>query len=180
MRKNVRLAIVLMLISTIMFFTVSCAKEVLQTQPEATVQPENRIIPDGSAEETKPAEQPPAAAIANEAARAAFFNENIHFEFDSAALSGQALQLLNNKAEYMRLNPEFRVAVQGHCDERGTNAYNMALGERRAESVKKFLVNLGIRADRLNTVSYGKSQPITMGQDEASRARNRRAQFVVN
>jgi peptidoglycan-associated lipoprotein len=72
------------------------------------------------------------------------------------------------------------VTVEGHCDERGTEAYNIALGERRAESVKNFLVDMGISANRLKTISYGEERPIAMGQDEASWAKNRRAQFMVN
>jgi len=81
-------------------------------------------------------------------------------------------------SEYLRANPGVRVTVEGHCDERGTNEYNMALGDRRADSAKDFLVNLGIGADRLNAISYGEERPIAMGQNEASWAKNRRAQFV--
>jgi len=72
------------------------------------------------------------------------------------------------------------VTDEGHCDNRGTEAYNIALGERRAESVKSFLVDMGIGANRLKTISYGEERPIAMGQDEASWAKNRRAQFMVN
>jgi peptidoglycan-associated lipoprotein len=72
------------------------------------------------------------------------------------------------------------VTVEGHCDERGTDGYNKALGERRAEAVKEFLVTLGISSNRLNTISYGEERPIAMGQNEASWAKNRRAQFVIN
>jgi peptidoglycan-associated lipoprotein len=110
----------------------------------------------------------------------AFVNENIHFGFDSFVLSGQAQQILNSKADYLRANTGITVTVEGHCDERGTEAYNIALGERRAESVKNFLVNLGISANRLNTISYGEERPIAMGQNEAFWAKNRRAQFVIN
>ena len=70
--------------------------------------------------------------------------------------------------------------MEGHCDDRGTSEYNIALGERRAESVRMFLVNLGIDTNRLNTVSYGEERPIAMGHNEASWATNRRAQFVIN
>ena len=88
--------------------------------------------------------------------------------------------MLKKKAEYLRTNPGARVAVEGHCDERGKDRYNLALGERRAESVKNFLMNMGISASRLNTISYGEKRPIDMGQNEASWAKNRRAQFVLN
>jgi len=121
-----------------------------------------------------------AEAVAREAAEKAFVNEIIHFSFDSALLSDQAQQILNHKADYLRTNSGVTVTVEGHCDERGTDAYNIALGERRAESVKNFLVDLGISTNRLNTVSYGEERPIAMGQDEASWAKNRRAQFVIN
>jgi len=72
------------------------------------------------------------------------------------------------------------VTVEGYCDDRGTDAYNMALGKRRAESVRDFLVNLGIGRNRLNAVSYGEQRPIAMGQNENAWAQNRRAQFVIN
>jgi len=80
----------------------------------------------------------------------------------------------------LNTNSGVTVTVEGHCDDRGTETYNIALGERRAESVKKFLVDLGVSANQLNTVSYGEERPIAMGQDEVSWAKNRRAQFVIN
>jgi peptidoglycan-associated lipoprotein len=117
---------------------------------------------------------------AREVAERAFLEENIHFAFDSFVLSDQGRQILNNKADYLRANPDITITVEGHCDDRGTGAYNIALGERRAESVTVFLVNLGIDTNRLNTVSYGEEQPIAMGKDEAFWAENRRAQFAIN
>jgi peptidoglycan-associated lipoprotein len=142
-------------------------------------------VPDKSAMEAEQAKRLQedrlrAEAAAREAAEMAFVNENIHFGFDSFVLSGQAQQILNSKADYLRANTGITVTVEGHCDERGTEAYNITLGERRAESVKNFLVDLGISASRLNTISYGEERPIAMGQDEASWAKNRRAQFMVN
>jgi len=95
-------------------------------------------------------------------------------------LSDQAQQILNSKADYLSTNPGVEVTVGGHCDDRGTNAYNIALGERRAESAKKYLVDLGISANRLKTISYGEERPIAIGQNEASWFQNRRAQFVIN
>lgn len=107
-------------------------------------------------------------------------NENIYFAFDSSVLSDQAQQILNSKADYLSTNPDITITVEGYCDDRGADAYNIALGERRAESGKIFLVGLGIGTNRLNTVSYGEERPIAMGQNEASWAKNRRAQFVIN
>lgn len=183
MKKDVCLAIALVMILPAMLFTASCTKKVVQTQPVATNQSEVPNALDRSSEEAEQARRLQedrlwAEAAAHEAAVTAFVNENIHFAFDSAVLSDQAQQILQSKADYLRTNPSVTVTVEGHCDERGTDAYNMALGERRAESVKNFLVNLGISTNRLNTISYGEYRPIAMGQNEASWAKNRRAQFV--
>jgi len=185
MSKKVWLSIFFVMILSVMFFTVSCTKRVVQNEPEPMTQSEVSKAPDKSDMEADPAKQLQedrlrAEAAAREAAEKAFVNEIIHFSFDSALLSDQAQQILNNKADYLRTNSGVMVTVEGHCDERGTDAYNIALGERRAESVKNFLVDLGISVNRLNTVSYGEERPIAIGQDEASWAKNRRAQFVIN
>jgi peptidoglycan-associated lipoprotein len=185
MRKNEWLNFALVMILFAMFFTVSCAKQVVQTEPVSTTQPEVSTASDRPAEAAEQAKQLQedrlrAEAAASEAAGMAFVNENIPFSFDSSVLSDQAQQILNSKADYLRANSGVTVTVEGHCDERGTEAYNVALGERRAESVKNFLVDLGISANRLKTISYGEERPIAMGQDEASWAKNRRAQFMVN
>jgi peptidoglycan-associated lipoprotein len=185
MRKNVWFAIALVMILPAVLFTASCTKEVVQTDPVSTAQPEVQKASDRSADEAGQAQQMKdnrlrAELDASEAAGTAFVNESIHFPFDSALLSDQDQRILTGKADYLNTNPGVMVTVEGHCDERGTNDYNIALGERRAESVKNFLVNLGINANRLNTVSYGEERPIAMGQNEASWAENRRAQFVVN
>ncbi len=185
MRKKVWLIIALVMILLVVFFSASCTKKVVQTEPVSATQPEVSKASDATAEKAEQTGQFQedrlrAEAAAREAAGAAFVNENIHFSFDSSVLSDQAQQILNSKADYLRANSGVTVTVEGHCDERGTEAYNIALGERRAESVKNFLVDLGISASRLNTISYGEERPIAMGQDEASWAKNRRAQFMVN
>jgi peptidoglycan-associated lipoprotein len=185
MRKKGCLVIALVMILPVVFFSASCTKKVVQTEPVATTPPEVSKASDGTAEEAEQAGQLQENRLrekeaAHEAAGAAFVIENIHFSFDSSVLSDQAQQILNSKADYLRTNSGVTVTVEGHCDERGTEAYNIALGERRAESVKNFLVDLGISANRLNTISYGEERPIAMGQDEASWAKNRRAQFMVN
>jgi peptidoglycan-associated lipoprotein len=95
-------------------------------------------------------------------------------------LTERARSSLTNKAQYLLFHPDVPVTIEGHCDSRGTEAYNMALGERRAESVKMFLVDLGIGADRLSTISYGEERPIDRGHNETAWAKNRRVQFVKN
>ena len=113
------------------------------------------------------------------AAKKRFLNQNIHFDYDSAELSPMAKTVLKEKAEWLMTNPAVRVIVQGHCDERGTTEYNIALGERRAQAVKKYLANLGIAASRMDMISYGEERPLDPAANEAAYRKNRRAQFVL-
>ena len=113
-------------------------------------------------------------------AEAAFVNEDIHFAFDSFFLDAEAERILAQKAAWLQSNGDASVQIEGHCDERGTSAYNLALGERRANAVQEYLTVLGIAADRLSTISYGEEQPLDPGHDEAAWRRNRRAHFVIN
>ena len=185
MRKNVWLAIVLITISSAMFFTASCAQKMVQTETVPATQQEVSKASDKSTKDTDQNKQSEKDRLrAEQATRKVAGNrvvsESVYFAFDSALLSEQAQQILSSKADYLRTYSEVMVTVEGHCDERGTDAYNIALGERRAEAVKNFLVDLGISANRLNTISYGEERPVALGQNEVSWAKNRRAQFVKN
>lgn len=193
MRKQVCLAVNLGVIVIIVLFAASCSKQVAKTQmepivaPEQTTEPEvKKAMPEISKEKDQLAQLIEEDRIrakvlaAHEAAEKAFVSENIHFAFNSALLSDQARHILNDKADYLRTNPDIKITIEGHADDRGTNNYNLALGEKRAVSVKKFLFALGIGADRLDTVTYGEERPLAMGHNEESWARNRRAQFVIN
>lgn len=102
----------------------------------------------------------------------------VFFGYDRASLDEQSRSVIANNAEWMKANPNVRVQIEGHCDSRGTIEYNVALGERRANAVKAYLVSLGISADRVSVISYGKEKPLEMGDSEAAWARNRRANFV--
>lgn len=108
-----------------------------------------------------------------------FENDDIYFEFDSSALSATAQGILKDKANFMNKYKGMSIVIEGHCDERGTNEYNLALGDRRAESAKSFLLKLGISASRMTTISYGEEKPVDAGHDEAAWAKNRRAHFVI-
>jgi len=114
-----------------------------------------------------------------EAGRSVFENEDIYFEFDSIRLTPEAQEILTQKAAWLRMNPGARVTIEGHCDDRGTNEYNLALGEGRAQSARDFLVDLGIDESRLKSLSYGEERPLAISQDEETWARNRRAHFVI-
>jgi peptidoglycan-associated lipoprotein len=101
------------------------------------------------------------------------------FEYDSSELSAEAQRALNENASLLKQYANWTVTIEGHCDERGTAEYNLALGERRAVAARAYLVSLGISADRLRTVSYGKEFPFDPGHDDAAYAKNRRAHFVI-
>lgn len=109
-----------------------------------------------------------------------FENEDIHFDFDSSVIREDAKPILHKKAEFLKQYPTLKITIEGHCDERGTNEYNLALGERRAHSAWQYLVNLGINPERMQMISYGEERPIATGHDEASWAKNRRAHFVIH
>ena len=104
---------------------------------------------------------------------------NIHFDFDKSFIRDDAKPILGRVAEYMKKNPDARLQIEGHCDERGTSEYNMALGERRASAASKYLQNLGVAGNRLSTISYGEEKPHDPGHTEEAWAKNRRAVFVV-
>ncbi len=103
----------------------------------------------------------------------------VYFDFDKSVIKSDQVDRMEKNAVFMEENPGFKVRVEGNCDERGTNEYNMALGQRRAMSGKKYLVNLGIPETRLSTISYGEERPINFGHDELSWSQNRRDDFVV-
>jgi peptidoglycan-associated lipoprotein len=114
-----------------------------------------------------------------ESEQSMFENEDIYFEFDSIRLAPEAQEILTQKAAWLRKNSGARVTIEGHCDDRGTNEYNLALGEGRAQSAQAFLMDLGIKASRLNSISYGEERPLVTGQNEEAWARNRRVHFVI-
>lgn len=172
------------------FLAPSCAKKELRTESTMSEEEARRQ----AEEEARRRELERQAAIKEESlrqdelraeeermlsSREMFENEDVFFEFDSASLSVEAQDILRAKAEWLRNNPAARVLVEGHCDERGTNEYNLALGDRRAFSAKAFLVDLGIDDARLSTISYGEEQPVDSGSTEEAWAKNRRAHFVI-
>ncbi len=103
----------------------------------------------------------------------------IYFEFNSFALNSASKEALGMAAQWLKGNTAQKIQIEGHCDERGTTEYNLALGERRASSVKDFLLSKGVSASQVSTISYGEERPIAMGSDEAAWAKNRRVEFVT-
>jgi peptidoglycan-associated lipoprotein len=109
----------------------------------------------------------------------AHVGDRVFFGFDSSDLSQNAQRTLQRQAEWMKMNPDLKITLEGHCDERGTREYNLALGERRAAAAKNYLVSLGINADRMSIISYGKEHPVDPASNEVAWSKNRRAVTVV-
>ena len=139
-----------------------------------------------------PAELPPVAGPAPQeqtgpsirpGSRADFersvLSNTIHFALDRYDIDPQSQRILDSQVQWLRQWPNVPVSLEGHCDERGTREYNLALGDRRANATKNYLVARGVNPGRISTISYGKERPIALGSDEASWAQNRRAVTIV-
>lgn len=105
--------------------------------------------------------------------------QDAFYDYDKADIRADARDALSKTAEFLRSYPQVKVVVEGHCDERGSTEYNLALGDRRAQAAKDFLVSLGVGADRMQTVSYGKEKPFCTESNEDCWKQNRRAHFVL-
>jgi len=168
-------------------FAASCKAK--PRQPETPPPPAVEM----KSEEVKPAPadkpwQEPAPAVepirSKPSAEADDYNrqgvlKTIYFEFDRSQIQDEYKDALRQNAEWIKDHPEFNVVVEGHCDERDTNEYNLALGERRASSTKQYLTSLGVPASRLRTISYGEERPAVDGHSESAWSKNRRAQFLI-
>ncbi len=171
---NKKIFTLIMLIAAAAFIVSSCGKK---EEPAAT--PADEAVQ--AQQETAPAEQPSEVeAEAAEEPAPEIVLDRVYFEFDKATLTPEAKRTIEKNAEILKAHPEVTVVIEGHCDERGSTEYNLALGERRAESIKNYLVQLGISPDRLSTLSYGEERPLVEGHNEAAWAKNRRGEFVVN
>lgn len=105
--------------------------------------------------------------------------KRIHFEFDKYVVTDDMKPVLQQNADWLMKHPSVAISIGGHCDERGTEEYNLALGEKRASSAKSYLMNLGVNGDKIKIVSYGKTQPLVKGVDEDSHYKNRRDEFII-
>jgi peptidoglycan-associated lipoprotein len=105
--------------------------------------------------------------------------EDVHFDYDQYNILSKAGSILEGNAQWLKKNSQAKVEIEGHCDERGTVEYNLALGEKRARSAKDYLISLGIEPNRISTVSYGEEKPLDPGQNEEAWGKNRRAHFRI-
>ena len=183
MNKKMWMNLMVAMLVAGLFMTVSCAKKTvvsdgttIEDQEKAKALAEQERIKAQELQDQMAKEKKESKIVT---ARTRFMNDNILFSFDSFQLSAAAKDLLKGKAQWLTENSKYSVTIEGHCDESGTTEYNIALGERRALAVKKYLVNLGIAGYRLTTVSFGEEKPLDSGQTEAAYSKNRRAQFVL-
>jgi peptidoglycan-associated lipoprotein len=164
--------LVLLLIGLLPLLLASCGHK--EVAPE--IPPEEEIQPPPE-EEPAPEPEPEPEPVIKKLTESDF--KTVYFDFDKYNLVDSAKQALEFDAGILKDNPDMIIKIEGHCDERGTVEYNLSLGDKRANSAKDYLIGLGINADRIQTISYGKSRPAVMGSNEAAWAKNRRAQFRI-
>jgi peptidoglycan-associated lipoprotein len=171
MQKKKWILLALMFVVPALLVTVACQKKVINATPQPVV------------EEKKVEEKPMVkeeVVVPPKAPDMTVMQEDVYFEFDKSTLTPAAHDNLLRKAEWLRQNPDTTITIEGNCDDRGTEEYNLALGDRRAESAKAFLVDLGIDAARISTISYGEERPVDPRNNEEAWAKNRRDHFVVH
>ena len=163
---------------------VGCAKKPAPTTmeeeaPTVTKMPEQEVsgVKEQEMSEAEIRERERAAQAEREAAMLQL--QRIFFDFDQYVLTPEARDILDQNAAYLKAHPDVKVRIEGHTDERGSDEYNLALGERRAQSAQKYLVSLGIDPSRLDVISYGEEKPLDPANNEEAWAKNRRDEFVV-
>jgi peptidoglycan-associated lipoprotein len=155
----------------------------LQTAPVVATTPETAVPVEVRERDFRSAESndllPQDVREADRVARDRGWIRDAFFGFDASTLDAEAQRALQQSGSWLRANPDFRIRIEGHCDERGTEQYNLALGDRRADSAATYLVALGVDRDRIETVSYGEERPFEEGSNEAAWAQNRRAHISL-
>ena len=203
MKRNVITATLVIFACSSIFLMSSCAKKKLVTQESvitappaevATAEKETTVAKRAQQQEARRAEEVriekleeleaakrrEAEAKARQQAVAERFEaQPIYFDFDKSSIRNEARAVLEKTAAFLKENTSIHMRIEGNCDERGTNEYNLALGERRANSAKLFLVSLGIYPDRVRTISYGEERPLARGDSEDAWAKNRRDDLVL-
>ncbi len=194
MKKHFALAMLLIVLVCGLFIFSGCAEKKAVVQDETVQQAQQpqqapTVTDDEAARRAKEQADREAALKAQAAREAAMKKaaaaltdlniQNIYFDFDRSNIREDAREILKANAEIFRQKADAKIIVEGHCDERGTAEYNMALGERRAQETKQYLTNLGIDASRITTISYGEERPADDRSTEDAWAMNRRAQFVL-
>jgi len=177
--------VMLVCAAVLLVFSVGCGKKKADTADmdikPVTVEPEE-VVPSPAPAPTQDEQTTPLSGdlvAANEYARESGLLGDVYFDFDRYELKSDARERLAKNAHFLQEHPEFTLTLEGHCDERGTNEYNLALGERRATTAVDYLVSLGVDRRRLKTVSYGEERPFCRTSSESCWAQNRRAHFQI-
>ncbi|MCU0613633.1 MAG: peptidoglycan-associated lipoprotein Pal [Desulfobacterales bacterium] len=194
MKKRISMVLFLLIVMPALIMTVGCSKK--QVQPDVSLIGTDADQYDAARQRALAEEEAGRRALEEQRLREEqrlmeeqrkqgmsqqpqVIDEDVYFDFDQSMIRPDAQEVLRKKAEFLRENSMVSVVIEGHCDERGTAEYNLALGERRALAAKAFLMDLGISSSRLSTISYGEERPIDPRSNEEAWARNRRAHFVL-
>ena len=183
-----KLALILCLVLTLVVFSPACKKKGAKATPDEETQQQVQT-PEPEEPDTTPREEveqfkAPEPEVRQIDETAAAINQRgelktVYFGYDKDDLTEAARATLRQNANWLKANPQWNVILEGHCDERGTIEYNLALGQRRANAVRSYLASLGVEAARVRTVSYGEERPVDHGHNEAAWAKNRRADSKV-
>ncbi len=165
----------------LILLTTGCAKKVVENQASTDQDVATEAPMASQSDDSTQTAVNDQAGQDDTAALDQLLNAYVYFDFDSAVLRPDAQAVLQQKVQWLQSNPDLgAIVIEGHCDERGTDAYNMALGARRAEAVKEYLKNLGCEPSKFQILSYGEERPMDMGHNEEAWSKNRRANFVLN
>jgi peptidoglycan-associated lipoprotein len=162
----------------ILTLSTGCGKQGTKIS-EVSMEPREAAEPRAVIEPAKPVQPAIVPEEKKEVPKVELTLRSVHFNFDKYDLRSDAREILADHARVLQQNPEVKLIIEGHCDERGTIEYNLALGDRRANAVRNYLINYGISPDRLATISYGKERPVDRQSNEEAWAKNRRAEFVI-
>jgi len=177
---NWRYGLILMAIAVVLVILPSCSKKEVQTEEPAVQEQDQQMAAEKTREELEQERlEREAAERQLRAEKIKFMYEDIHFQKGRHSLNAEAQDILKRKAAWLMKNPDFKVLVEGHTDERGSKEYNFALGDLRAGAVKSFLIRQGIESPRLVAISYGNERPIDTAKTEKGREKNRRVHFVI-
>jgi peptidoglycan-associated lipoprotein len=205
MKRTMIILLVFGFVLSSFLFTASCAKKQVIQEPvvdTAAIERERlakeaaekaareaaekeRLAREAAEKERLAREAAEKERLAREAAEklrqeiSAFESQNISFDYDKSELKPEAQDILKGKATFLQTHPDYNVSIAGNCDERGTNEYNLALGERRATAASKFIGALGVSENRISTVSYGEERPVDTGHNEDAWSKNRRDEFKL-
>ena len=184
MQNKIRSWIPLAVLILALIFSAACSKKVITrtddtagSSAQSGLNTDNRALDQEDPESSEDITEGGSAMSSDD--NMMIHLEDIYFDFDRSTLTAESQEILTQKAIWLKANNNVKVVIEGHCDNRGTNEYNLALGDRRAAATKAFLVDMGISPSRMVTISYGEERPLLTGQNEEAWAKNRRAHFEV-